>query len=104
MNKILLLAIATSFLVTGSIYAQQERSEWSKQQAKDWYATKGWLRGSNFIPSSAINQLEMWQTATFDASTIDRELAMPNQSGLTPCVFFSITLPGRRTRKDLRVE
>jgi hypothetical protein len=30
--------------------------------------------GANFVPSTAINQLEMWQAETFDPATIDREL------------------------------
>jgi len=88
MKKIFLLAIATGFLVTGNIYAQQERSVWSKQQANEWYATKGWLRGSNFIPSSAINQLEMWQAGTFDASTIDRELGYAESIGFNAMRVF----------------
>ncbi|RZK12531.1 MAG: 1,4-beta-xylanase, partial [Hymenobacter sp.] len=32
------------------------------------------MTGANFIPSTAINQLEMWQAATFDPAAIDREL------------------------------
>ncbi len=47
---------------------------WSEQKANDWAKDKQWLRGANFIPSSAINQLEMWQEDTFDPETIDREL------------------------------
>ena len=38
-----------------------ERSVWTTDQANQWYAHQPWLRGSDFIPSSAINQLEMWQ-------------------------------------------
>ena len=47
---------------------------WSKEQAHQWYQQWGWLRGCNFVPSTAINQLEMWQSETFDPVTIDREL------------------------------
>lgn len=47
---------------------------WSPEKANAWYAKQPWLVGCNFIPSSAINQLEMWQADTFDAKTIDREL------------------------------
>ncbi len=39
---------------------------------KTW--THPWCFGCNFIPSTAINQLEMWQRETFDPATIDREL------------------------------
>ena len=47
---------------------------WSKERAKRWYDGLPWLVGCNFIPSTAINQLEMWQADTFDPKTIDREL------------------------------
>jgi hypothetical protein len=47
---------------------------WPAAQAQDWYARQPWVLGCNFIPSSAINQLEMWQHDTFDPATIDREL------------------------------
>jgi hypothetical protein len=47
---------------------------WTVEQANEWYARQPWLVGCNFIPSSAINQLEMWQAETFDRTTIDREL------------------------------
>ena len=33
-----------------------------------------WCFGANFYPSTAINQLEMWQEESFDPVTIDREL------------------------------
>ena len=37
-------------------------------------STMGMAPGCDFIPSTAINQLEMWQADTFDPVTIDREL------------------------------
>jgi len=40
-----------------------------------------WLRGSNFNPSTAINQLEFWQEETFDPETIDRELGWAESIG-----------------------
>lgn len=49
-------------------------ARWSKEKANAWYARQPWLVGCNFIPSSAVNQLEMWQQDTFDPKTIDREL------------------------------
>jgi len=39
--------------------------------------------GCNFGPSTAINQLEMWQAETFDPETIDRELAWAEALGFT---------------------
>ena len=49
-------------------------ARWSREEANTWYDEQPWLVGCNFIPSTAINQLEMWQDETFDPETIDREL------------------------------
>ncbi len=47
---------------------------WSHHQAWQWYNEQPWLVGCNYLPSTASNQLEMWQEETFDPETIDREL------------------------------
>ncbi|MCF3108558.1 cellulase family glycosylhydrolase [Niabella sp. CC-SYL272] len=58
------------------------RAIWSAQQANDWYANQPWYVGANFLPSTAINQLEMWQAETFDTATIDKELALAASIGM----------------------
>jgi len=55
---------------------------WTVEQAKNWQAKNGWLRGCNFNPSTAINQLETWQAESFDVKTIDRELGWAEDIGL----------------------
>ncbi len=50
------------------------REVWTAQRANDWYKKQGWLVGCNYIPASAINELEMWQAETFDTAAISREL------------------------------
>jgi len=55
--------------------------KWTADKAKNWYRTQPWLVGCNFLPSTAINQLEMWQTDTYDAETIDRELSWAEDLG-----------------------
>jgi hypothetical protein len=55
---------------------------WSIEQATSWWEQQPWLVGCNFIPSTAINQLEMWQPDTFDLATIERELAWGAELGL----------------------
>lgn len=57
-------------------------SRWSEEKANEWYAKQGWLVGANFSPSTAINQLEMWQEDTFDPETIDRELGWAADLGM----------------------
>lgn len=63
-------------------------SRWSLQRANEWYARQPWLVGCNFIPSNAINQLEMWQAETFDAVTIDRELGWAADIGFNTVRTF----------------
>ncbi len=50
----------------------QEKKIWSAETANQWYAKQPWVVGANFLPSTAINQLEMWQAESFDPVTIDR--------------------------------
>ena len=56
---------------------------WSPDRAKEWYQDYGWMAGCNFIPSNAINQLEMWQEATFSPDLIDQELGYAESIGFT---------------------
>jgi len=55
---------------------------WSIEKAQEWGKAQPWLRGSNFTPSTAINQLETWQAESFDPATIDRELGWAESIGL----------------------
>lgn len=63
-------------------------SRWSIEKANQWYAPQPWLTGCNFIPSNAINQLEMWQAETFDPATIDRELGWASNIGFNTVRTF----------------
>lgn len=81
MRKKIFTLLVISFFSFGNLSAQKERAVWSKEKANAWYVSKGWLRGSDFIPSTAINQLEMWQANTFDPKTIDRELGYAQSIG-----------------------
>jgi hypothetical protein len=46
------------------------------------------LVGCNFIPSTAINQLEMWQAETFDPETIETELGWAESIGFNTMRVF----------------
>jgi Cellulase (glycosyl hydrolase family 5) len=73
-------------VVTNFSAASTER--WTPEQANAWYAQQPWLVGSNFIPSTAINELEMWQADTFDLPTIDRELGWAEGLGMNTMRVF----------------
>ncbi len=55
---------------------------WSEAQAQQWSKENSWLCGSNFNPSTAINQLETWQAESFDTTTINRELGWAEAIGM----------------------
>ncbi len=64
------------------------RDQWTSDEARRWYAGQPWLVGCNFIPSNAVNQLEMWQAETFDIETIDRELGWAADIGFNSARVF----------------
>ncbi len=81
--KIKSLLIAALCLTSGLAVAQSNTSQkWSIEKAEKWYGQHNWLNGADFIPSTAINQLEMWQEDTFDPETIDRELGYAQGIGM----------------------
>lgn len=61
---------------------------WTEQQANEWYARQPWLVGANYIPATAINQLEMWQADTFDPRRIDLELGWAESIGMNTMRVF----------------
>jgi hypothetical protein len=61
---------------------------WTSDQANKWYLQQPWLVGSNFITSSAINELEMWQPETFDLPAVDRELGWAQSLGMNTMRVF----------------
>ncbi len=50
------------------------RDRWSVQKARNWHKAQDWVSGCNFQPSTAINQIEMWQSTSIDSITIRCEL------------------------------
>src|SRR5688572_19286669 len=76
--------------LTGSVIESdpQMTGKWSAERANAWYERHGWLVGCNYIPSNAINQLEMWQRETFDPITIDRELGWAESLGFNTVRVF----------------
>ena len=55
---------------------------WSEERAWQWHNENGWMVGSNFNPSTSINQLEFWQEETYDQETIERELEWSAELGM----------------------
>src|SRR6267143_2752874 len=81
---ILLASAIISF--TSSVFAQTSR--WTGDKAKAWYDQQPWLVGSNYIPEDAINQLEMWQSQSFNSAQIDKELGWAEDIGMNTMRVF----------------
>jgi hypothetical protein len=72
---------------------------WSEAKAKEWFEKHGWLTGCNYIPSNAINQLEMWQEETFSPELIDRELGWAASIGFNTVRVFLHQLVWEKDRE-----
>ncbi|MGV9799901.1 1,4-beta-xylanase [Mycobacterium sp. NPDC003449] len=68
------LVLAAAAALTTIPRATAAPGQWPVERANAWYQAQGWLVGTNFITSNAINQLEMFGAGTYDARRIDSEL------------------------------
>ena len=75
-------------LACAAILRGAEDGVWPQEKANAWYDAHPWLVGANFIPSTAVNQLEMWQRDTFDPRAIDRELGWAQSIGFNTVRVF----------------
>lgn len=82
LKKILILSAVFLIPFVGS------SQQWSIEKANAWYAKHKWLTGADYIPANAINQLEMWQSDTFDPATIDKELGWAEDIGFNTMRVF----------------
>lgn len=92
------ICVALSVFLTAAACGARGAERWPKEKAAAWGQKTPWLVGSNFIPSTAINQLEMWQADTFDPATIDRELGLAEGLGFNSMRVFLHDLPWKEDR------
>ena len=64
------------------------QGKWSTEKINKWYEEQPWLVGCNYYPSTAINQIEMWQASTWDPKTIDKELSRAADIGMNTLRVF----------------
>lgn len=84
LKHIVLLSLL--FALSDQVLAETQR--WSEQKASTWYEQQPWLVGSNFIPATAVNELEMWQADTFDPQEINKELGWAEGLGMNTMRVF----------------
>lgn len=97
--RIWLAILASAFLIAPGRAGAREK--WSKAEAVAWGEASPWLVGCNYITSSAVNQLEMWQADTFDSAAIERELGWAESLGFNSVRVFLHHLLWKDDREGL---
>jgi hypothetical protein len=87
--RIMAILLITSFVsLFESLKPLSAQTVWSNNKAISWYRQQPWLAGSDYLPVTAINQLEMWQAGTFDTATIEREMGLAESIGFNTLRVF----------------
>ena len=56
---------------------------WSKERAWEWYNSRPWIRGCNYMSADCVNRVDQWQSLHFEErmETTERELALMRELG-----------------------
>ena len=92
-RKLMWLKVLVISVLMGSVSARAAQVDapsqrWTAEHANRWYSQQPWLVGANFIPSDAINELEMFQADTFNPALSDKELDMAESIGMNTVRVF----------------
>lgn len=98
--------VTAAFIGMVSVNASAQKAPagkiWSAAKANAWYANYKWMSGADFIPSTAINQLEMWQADSFDPKTIDKELGYAESIGFNTMRVFLYSLAWQQDKAGFK--
>lgn len=86
--KLPLLVAAGAAVLASAPRACAEPGRWPAERANSWYQAQGWPVGANYITSTAVNQIEMFQPGTYDPKRIDNELRVARVLGLNTVRVF----------------
>ena len=58
-------------------------AQWSKEKAWEWYNSRPWIRGCNYMSASCANRVDQWQSLHFDEylEETERELKVMQELG-----------------------
>ena len=82
----MVVAAATAWMAVSA--GAEKPARWTAEKANAWYAQQPWLVGANYVPSDAINQLEMFQAATWNPQLNDKELGLAQGIGMNTMRVF----------------
>ena len=75
---------------------------WSEEKIQKWYDDQDWLIGCNYIPATAINQIEMWSADTFNPKQIDKELSWAHDLGFNTLRVFLSSVVWKNDAKGMK--
>ena len=87
-TSVLLLFLVYASISQAAAPAPSASPRWPEEKAAAWYAAQPWLVGANYVPSDAINQLEMFQQETFNPALNDKELGLAESAGMNTARVF----------------
>ena len=83
-----LFCLCLGFNARAEAAADENPARWTPEHANAWYAQQPWLVGANYVPSDAINELEMFQAATWNPALNDKELGWAQGTGMNTMRVF----------------
>lgn len=87
---VLLVNFKYTLHTTAQSSANMVAQRWSNKTAWEWHNAQDWQMGANFLPSTASNQLEMWQHNYWQRQepVIHRELEWASEMGYNAMRVF----------------
>ena len=79
---------ALAILISITSCSSNEQGQWSVDRINNWYSEVGEIKGFNYVPSTAVNDIDMWQESSFDPITISKELMLARESGYNSARVF----------------
>ena len=80
----------------------QKEGQWSVEKINQWYADVGAIKGFNYLPATAVNDIDMWQESSFDPETIAKELKLAHESGYNSVRVFLHYLVWKEQKKSFK--
>ena len=97
------LTIATALLTLPLIASAQLEGQWSIEKINAWYADVGAIKGCNYLPATAVNDIDMWQESSFDPKTIEKELKLAHENGYNSVRVFLHSLVWKEQKEAFHV-
>ena len=75
---------------------------WSKERAWEWYNSRPWIRGCNYMSADCVNRVDQWQALHFDKrlETTETELKLMQELGFNSVMYDGSVLPEEENLKN----